>query len=89
MRSISYSTLIAATALSTALLMSGCSKKADDSAANAADNSPAPAAAPAANAPDASAMSTNAPAANAPADGQRNGPGLTNRGRAPPPNASK
>lgn len=92
MRSISYSALTAVAALSATLLMSGCSKKTDDSAANTADNTPVPATAPAANAPDTSAMSTNVSAANAPAaaaDAQRNGPGLTNRGLAPPPNAKK
>ena len=92
MRSISYSGLTAVAALSVALLVSGCSKKTDVSAANTSDNASALAAAPTANAPDASAMSANSPATNAPvaaADAQRNGPGLTNRGLAPPPNARK
>jgi hypothetical protein len=39
------------------------------------------------NAPAANAATTNAPAAAA--DALRNGPGLTQRGLAPPPNASK
>ena len=92
MRSISYSALTAVAVISAALLVSGCSKKANDSATNTADNTPAAADAPVANAPDASAMSASTPAANAPAaaaDAQRNGPGLTNRSIAPPPKISK